>query len=310
MMNLLVISVVLCTLTLSYAAPVRVNLTLSGEMSKRSSQGFCIKYIYVMAFTSALPDAASNHAKFIGIKANGKSDKNSFALLELPNLPGDDYKGNKGDFWKVYIPYSECVTAEDIGEISIANSGSDGWNIDSVVTFVASDQHPLQWQLSSVDLGVNQWIDDQISGAQNFPLTLTQPLKQGFCIKYLYVMAFTSGLPGAESDDAKYIVMKVNGKAVTDLFAHLPDLPGDDYSKNKGDLWQINIHFSECVTAEDIGEIAIANSGSDGWNINSIVTFVTSDRQHWKLSSVDLDVNQWIDDEIAGAQYFPLTLTL
>ena len=65
-----------------------------------------------MAFTSGLPDAESDHAKFIGIKVNGKS---SFVLLELPNLLGDDYKNNKGDFWKVYIPYSECVTAEDIG---------------------------------------------------------------------------------------------------------------------------------------------------------------------------------------------------
>ena len=51
MMNLLVISVVLCTLTLSYAAPVRVNLTLSGEMSKRSSQGMFILYVTVLAKT-------------------------------------------------------------------------------------------------------------------------------------------------------------------------------------------------------------------------------------------------------------------
>ena len=43
MMNLIVISVVLCTLTLCYAAPVRVNLTLPVEMSKRSSpQGIIV----------------------------------------------------------------------------------------------------------------------------------------------------------------------------------------------------------------------------------------------------------------------------
>jgi len=66
-------------------------------------------------------------------------------------------------------------------------------------------------------------------------------------------MAFTSNLAHTESDDAKYIVMKVNGKAVENLFAHLPDHPGDEYSKNKGDLWMLNIHFAECVTTEDIG---------------------------------------------------------
>ena len=124
-------------------------------------------------------------------------------------------------------------------------------------------------------------------------------------------MAFTSSLAHAESDDAKYIVMKIKGKAVENVFSHLPDLPGDEYSKNKGDLWVLNIHFAECITPEDIGEIAIANGGSDGWNIDSIVTFVTAfDRSHWQLASVDLNVNQWIDDEIAGAQYFPLTLII
>jgi len=127
-----------------------------------------------MAFTSGLPDAESDHAKFIAVNVNGKSDKTSRSLVKFPDLPGDDYGKSKGDFWKVHIPYSECVTKEDIGEIAIANSGSDGWNINSIVTFVAPDQYEQQWELSSVDLGVYQWIDDTISGAQYFPLTLAQ----------------------------------------------------------------------------------------------------------------------------------------
>jgi len=127
-----------------------------------------------MAFTSHLSDAESDDAKYIAINVNGKSDITSHTLVKLPDLLGDDYTKNKGDFWKIHIPYSECVTKEDIGEIAIVNSGSDGWNINSIVTFVTPDQFAHQWALSSVDLSVYQWIDDQISGGQYFPLTVTQ----------------------------------------------------------------------------------------------------------------------------------------
>ena len=51
-------------------------------------------------------------------------------------------------------------------------------------------------------------------------------------------MAFTSSLSDAGSDDSKDILLRVNG---TQSQKRLPDLRGDDYDRNKGDLWKLSI---------------------------------------------------------------------
>ena len=61
MMNLLVVSVALCTLTLSYTALMRVNLTLSGETSKRSSHGACMIILYVTVLAKSHIHVAKLH---------------------------------------------------------------------------------------------------------------------------------------------------------------------------------------------------------------------------------------------------------
>ena len=124
-------------------------------------------------------------------------------------------------------------------------------------------------------------------------------------------MAFTSGRSHSGSDDSKIILMKVDGIHIT---KRLPNLPGDDYSSNKGDLWKLNLRsffgFSGCTTVDKVQEIAIINSGTDGWNIDSIITYLVVDRRTYQQSSVDLDIFQWVDDEITNAQKFVLSLTI
>ena len=58
------------------------------------------------------------------------------------------------------------------------------------------------------------------------------------CLDKIYVMAFTSDLPTADSDDghAIRVVGAGQGRQIS-----LPDLqPGDDQSQNKGDLWKLD----------------------------------------------------------------------
>ena len=91
----------------------------------------------------------------------------------------------------------------------------------------------------------------------------------------------------------------------------MPDLPGDDYSK--GDLWKLSIKedfgFSGCTTKKDIQGIAILAGGNDGWHIDSIVTYVAVNEHNWELSSVDLDVNRWVDGD-SSSKDKRLTLNL
>ena len=124
-------------------------------------------------------------------------------------------------------------------------------------------------------------------------------------------MAFTSGRSRGGSNDRKNIHMKVKGIEIT---KRLPNLPKDDYSKNKGDLWKLSLGhffgFSGCTRVDDVEEISLFNVGTDGWHIDSIVTYLVADRNTYQQSSVDLDIFKWVDDKIANAQKVTLTLTV
>ena len=132
------------------------------------------------------------------------------------------------------------------------------------------------------------------------------------CINQLYVMAFTSSLPFAGSDRLHLIQLKVNG-VISEKY--LPNLPRDDYEPHKGDLWKLDLKnyfgFSGCIKTKDIEGITIIHGSNDGWNIDSIVTFVVVDKYYWELSSADLDVKQWIDgDGSTSHEKYSLSLTL
>ena len=111
-------------------------------------------------------------------------------------------------------------------------------------------------------------------------------------------MGFTSGLVGADSDDQYSVQIKLtNGDTGT---SHLPDRPGVEYLKHKGDLWTISFvndfsfATSQCVTKNDIDFIRIKANGNDDWNIETIVTFVKSGNEY-ELATTDFEVNSWID---------------
>ena len=130
------------------------------------------------------------------------------------------------------------------------------------------------------------------------------------CIAYLYIMAFTSGVRGAGSDRDHRIFVRATGMRRSARF--LPDLPDDDYERNKGDLWKLPISFfgdAGCVKLQDVRSIVLVGGSGDGWNIDSAVTFAISEDYYWALLSVDLDVFQWIGrNRGPDEQRFPLSI--
>ena len=108
-------------------------------------------------------------------------------------------------------------------------------------------------------------------------------------------MAFTSGENYAGSDDSPAVELQAKGSTKS---VSLYDLPKDDYSPNKGDLWKMDIsdfQFDGCVRVDDISGVAIIAIGTDGWNIDSITTFVENNDGKFQLISQDFDVYRWID---------------
>ena len=133
------------------------------------------------------------------------------------------------------------------------------------------------------------------------------------CLDSLYIMAFTSGLKNAGSDvDHAVAITLANGVTKVSL---LPDLKGNDYLKHKGDLWKISFerHFKIyfCVKKHDIKNIYIVESGNDGWNIETIVTFIKSGNDY-ELATSDFHVNRWIDgnSKYESRRFFGLTLVI
>ena len=104
---------------------------------------------------------------------------------------------------------------------------------------------------------------------------VTSKLFLGYCITVLYIMAFTSGYIDAQTHaSAHQIELKVNG---VHLKRNLPNLVGNDYQKNKGDLCKIcvpDFGFGDsCIKKNEVENIALVEDSNDGWHIDSIVTF-------------------------------------
>ena len=116
------------------------------------------------------------------------------------------------------------------------------------------------------------------------------------CVKYIYIMAFTTGNNHAGSDSGHQVEIRANGQSRT---APLPDLPGNDYLEHKGDLWKIDLHndfhFYGCITQGNIDWIALEENSNDGWQIESVVTFLRDDYGQYALATLDMEVNRWID---------------
>ena len=134
-------------------------------------------------------------------------------------------------------------------------------------------------------------------------------LHTGACLEYLYILAFTSGLTHAGSDDGHEAELRAAGQT---RHVALPDRPGDDYLENKGDLWKLSLtnhfQFTECIHLSDVEGIAITEHSNDGWHIESIVTLFGSGTCY-QLATTDFDANRWIDgDDKPSKRRFELNL--
>ena len=134
-----------------------------------------------MAYTSDLEDAGSGFSQRISLQVNGSASTGF-----LPDLPRDDYYPNRGDIWKLHLTdffgFTGCITKNDIDNILILQGSSDGWNIESIVTFAVVSEH---WELTSADFNVFQWIE-RGSEDEHREFTLSLRTSTGKCICFLY----------------------------------------------------------------------------------------------------------------------------
>ena len=123
------------------------------------------------------------------------------------------------------------------------------------------------------------------------------------CLQVIYILAFTSGSRHGGSRGSHKVEVKATGQT---RVIKLPNLPGNDYQRNKGDLWKLsfgrnlkvghNLKFNGCVTLKNIEHVAIVSGSRDGWNIDSIVTYVGADGSFRELTH-DFNVYRSIDDD-------------
>ena len=271
-----------------YAASITVDII--------SHAGQCIKSLYVLSYTSDLKNSQSKTDHNITLVAEGT--RSSQTLPDLPNGNFERVRG-LGDLWKldikVFFGFDSCITLDDIECISIVADSTDGWNIGSIVTFAVTDN--CQEQISG-DYSVNEWIDidDKFTDRLEYRLSLmtTAGLAACSCFRFLRILAYTSSIEHSQTVGDHKIELTVDGLTKT---ATLTKFPG----QSRGNLWSRSLAddfgFPGCIRKKDIQGIALLSGNNNGWNIDSIVTYVANNDYNWELSSVDLDVNRWIDSD-------------
>ena len=117
------------------------------------------------------------------------------------------------------------------------------------------------------------------------------------CLTTLYVVAFTSDVHEGSTSAAEHSIELHASGQVRSL--RLYNRPGVDTLAHKGDLWEYPIsrfHFTDnCIRIGEIRSVSIIESGSNGWNIESIVTLVRDSYGGVGLLTQDFHVNRWID---------------
>ena len=132
-----------------------------------------------MLYTSDLRDTGAGDPHRIRLQVKG-----SASTRILPHLLGS----RVGDIWKLHLTdffgFTGCITINDIDRISILKSSSNGWNIESIVTFAVDSEY---WELTSADFNVIQWIDgDSEDECKEFTLTLLTSASKCICFLYSY----------------------------------------------------------------------------------------------------------------------------
>ena len=121
------------------------------------------------------------------------------------------------------------------------------------------------------------------------------------CYTMLYVMGFTSGTIGSESNNLPYLIMNLRGTGGKGEI-RLPNNPGVEMTKYKGDLWRVSISSlfkgrRRCVRKTEVLSVIIRNGGNDGWRINSIVTMLQYG-PYCTLLTGNVDFNRAIDGNL------------
>ena len=103
------------------------------------------------------------------------------------------------------------------------------------------------------------------------------------------------------------VELKADGSAKT---VSLSDLP----KSSRGNLWKLSLvddfGFNACIKEKDVQGIAIVADNNDGWQIDSIVTYIAANEYNWKLSSVDLDAFKWVDQNFPDPSHKQFQLNL
>jgi len=121
-------------------------------------------------------------------------------------------------------------------------------------------------------------------------------------------MVHTSDSLLAETSGEHQIILRAGGEArLVNLTTPLGGI-----MQGKGDLWKLSLDhdfgFTKCVTVKHIENMALEENDSDGWKIDSIITFLVANPYYWVMSSADFDVNVWIDGDNPFTRQFILTL--
>ena len=117
------------------------------------------------------------------------------------------------------------------------------------------------------------------------------------CLTHIYVFAQTAVPSGSGSNNIfKYAI----GALTMYYKADLHDMPGDQTSEGKGDLWKLSlwkdfrVPITKCIKKDDFWA-AIEYGGTDGWKIDSVISLYLMADGHFEMGTVDVDVNKWID---------------
>ena len=115
----------------------------------------------------------------------------------------------------------------------------------------------------------------------------------------LHLAAFTGDLNNAQSAGDYKLELIVNG---TNNSVTLPDLPGEEKSRARGDLWKLNISSFgfkyDCIHKKDIEEIAIQEKTIDAWHIKSVILLLQDTLDQFYIVSIGININQWLDGDL------------
>ena len=124
-------------------------------------------------------------------------------------------------------------------------------------------------------------------------------------------MAFTDEATNSFTSDFPTIELTVDEETQS---VQLPGLEGLSFTSNKGDLFTIELSDfgfeADCIKKWDVDEVAVVAGGTDGWLIDSIVTFLRAEEDaSFTLLTSDIAVDQWIDGN-GGPSQRRLDLTI